>query len=57
MNKKTVKDIDVKGKVVFCRVDFNVKVNAAEYDFAFYVDVFYCFFIHALGDPPSKWFA
>ncbi|WLR41423.1 phosphoglycerate kinase [Bacillus carboniphilus] len=27
MNKKTVKDIDVKGKVVFCRVDFNVPMK------------------------------
>ncbi|MGM0876712.1 MAG: phosphoglycerate kinase [Bacillota bacterium] len=27
MNKKSVKDIDVKGKVVFCRVDFNVPMK------------------------------
>ncbi|MGG3891383.1 phosphoglycerate kinase [Metabacillus fastidiosus] len=27
MNKKSVKDIDVKGKVVFCRVDFNVPME------------------------------
>ncbi|CAM3920076.1 phosphoglycerate kinase [Mesobacillus thioparans] len=27
MNKKTVKDVDVKGKVVFCRVDFNVPMK------------------------------
>jgi phosphoglycerate kinase len=27
MNKKTVKDIDVKGKRVFCRVDFNVPMQ------------------------------
>ena len=27
MNKKTVKDIDVKGKRVFCRVDFNVPME------------------------------
>ncbi|EIT87042.1 phosphoglycerate kinase [Fictibacillus macauensis ZFHKF-1] len=27
MNKKTVRDIDVKGKVVFCRVDFNVPME------------------------------
>src|SRR5579875_3326144 len=27
MNKKTVKDIDVKGKRVFCRVDFNVPLE------------------------------
>ncbi len=24
MNKKSIKDVDVKGKRVFCRVDFNV---------------------------------
>lgn len=30
MNKKTVKDIDVKGKVVFCRVDFNVPMKDGE---------------------------
>lgn len=27
MNKKTIKDIDVKGKKVFCRVDFNVPMQ------------------------------
>ncbi|WP_078543968.1 phosphoglycerate kinase [Litchfieldia alkalitelluris] len=27
MNKKSVRDIDVKGKVVFCRVDFNVPMK------------------------------
>lgn len=27
MNKKTLKDIDVKGKKVFCRVDFNVPMQ------------------------------
>ena len=27
MNKKSAKDIDVKGKVVFCRVDFNVPMK------------------------------
>ncbi|MDR0138706.1 phosphoglycerate kinase [Metabacillus idriensis] len=27
MNKKSVKDIEVKGKVVFCRVDFNVPMK------------------------------
>lgn len=27
MNKKTVRDVDVKGKVVFCRVDFNVPMQ------------------------------
>jgi phosphoglycerate kinase len=27
MNKKTVRDIDVKGKRVFCRVDFNVPMQ------------------------------
>ncbi|WP_042462896.1 phosphoglycerate kinase [Neobacillus dielmonensis] len=27
MNKKSVKDIDVKGKCVFCRVDFNVPMQ------------------------------
>jgi phosphoglycerate kinase len=27
LNKKTVKDVDVKGKVVFCRVDFNVPMK------------------------------
>ncbi|MEC3736901.1 phosphoglycerate kinase [Bacillus safensis] len=30
MNKKSVKDIDVKGKVVFCRVDFNVPMKDGE---------------------------
>ncbi|MBN1958191.1 MAG: phosphoglycerate kinase, partial [Desulfuromonadales bacterium] len=28
MNKKSLQDIDVKGKKVFCRVDFNVPLNA-----------------------------
>ncbi|KAB7704190.1 phosphoglycerate kinase [Bacillus aerolatus] len=27
MNKKTIKDLDVKGKRVFCRVDFNVPMK------------------------------
>ena len=27
MNKKTIKDVDVKGKKVFCRVDFNVPMD------------------------------
>lgn len=27
MNKKTIKDVDVKGKKVFCRVDFNVPMQ------------------------------
>lgn len=27
MNKKSVKDIDLKGKRVFCRVDFNVPMK------------------------------
>lgn len=27
MNKKTVRDVDVKGKRVFCRVDFNVPME------------------------------
>src|SRR5699024_1991692 len=27
MNKKTLKDLDVKGKKVFCRVDFNVPMK------------------------------
>jgi phosphoglycerate kinase len=27
MNKKTIKDVDVKGKRVFCRVDFNVPMQ------------------------------
>ena len=27
MNKKTIKDIDIKGKRVFIRVDFNVPVK------------------------------
>ncbi|WP_077624848.1 phosphoglycerate kinase [Sediminibacillus massiliensis] len=30
MNKKTIKDIDVKGKKVFCRVDFNVPMSDGE---------------------------
>ena len=28
MNKKTIKDIDVKGKKVFVRVDYNVPFDA-----------------------------
>ena len=27
MNKKSVKDVDLKGKRVFCRVDFNVPMQ------------------------------
>ena len=27
-SKKTIKDVDFKGKKVFCRVDFNVPINA-----------------------------
>ncbi len=30
MNKKTLQDIDVKGKKVFCRVDFNVPMKDGE---------------------------
>ncbi|MDX8044673.1 phosphoglycerate kinase [Gracilibacillus sp. S3-1-1] len=30
MNKQTIKDIDVKGKKVFCRVDFNVPMENGE---------------------------
>ncbi|WP_026694506.1 phosphoglycerate kinase [Peribacillus kribbensis] len=30
MNKKSIKDIDVKGKRVFCRVDFNVPMQKGE---------------------------
>ena len=30
MNKKTLKDLDVKGKKVFCRVDFNVPMEDGE---------------------------
>ncbi len=30
MNKQTIKDIDVKGKTVFCRVDFNVPMKDGE---------------------------
>ncbi|MDV2684207.1 phosphoglycerate kinase [Alkalihalophilus lindianensis] len=30
MNKKTVRDIDLKGKKVFCRVDFNVPMKNGE---------------------------
>lgn len=30
MNKKTLHDIDVEGKKVFCRVDFNVPMNDGE---------------------------
>ncbi|WP_047984113.1 phosphoglycerate kinase [Ornithinibacillus californiensis] len=30
MNKKTVKDFDLKGKKVFCRVDFNVPMKNGE---------------------------
>ncbi|MGI8466858.1 MAG: phosphoglycerate kinase, partial [Pyrinomonadaceae bacterium] len=27
MNKKTIKDVDIKGKRVFIRVDFNVPIK------------------------------
>ena len=27
MEKKSIKDVDVKGKRVFCRVDFNVPIQ------------------------------
>lgn len=30
MKKKSIKDVDVKGKRVFCRVDFNVPMEAGE---------------------------
>lgn len=30
MNKKSVKDVDVRGKRVFCRVDFNVPMKEAQ---------------------------
>ncbi|HET7522058.1 MAG TPA: phosphoglycerate kinase [Bacillales bacterium] len=30
MNKMTIRDIDVKGKKVFCRVDFNVPLDGGE---------------------------
>ena len=30
MNKKSIKDIDIKGKRVFIRVDFNVPVKNGE---------------------------
>src|SRR5699024_5857660 len=30
MNKKTLKDLNIKGKKVFCRVDFNVTMNNGE---------------------------
>ena len=30
MNKKTIKDIDIKGKRVFIRVDFNVPIKNGE---------------------------
>ncbi|SFQ09600.1 phosphoglycerate kinase [Salibacterium halotolerans] len=30
MNKKSIRDIDLKGKTVFCRVDFNVPMEQAE---------------------------
>jgi phosphoglycerate kinase len=30
LNKKTVKDVDVKGKRVFCRVDFNVPMKEGQ---------------------------
>ena len=28
MNKKTIEDVDLKGKKVFCRVDYNVPFDA-----------------------------
>ncbi|WP_079527078.1 phosphoglycerate kinase [Halobacillus hunanensis] len=30
MNKKTIRDVDVRGKTVFCRVDFNVPMSGGE---------------------------
>ncbi|MBM7644974.1 phosphoglycerate kinase [Scopulibacillus daqui] len=30
MNKKTIRDVDLKGKTVFCRVDFNVPLENGE---------------------------
>ena len=30
MNKKTLQDLDVNGKKVFCRVDFNVPMDEGE---------------------------
>ncbi len=30
MNKKTIKDIDIRGKWVFIRVDFNVPVKGGK---------------------------
>jgi phosphoglycerate kinase len=30
LNKKSVKDVDLKGKKVFCRVDFNVPMQAGK---------------------------
>ncbi|MBO8173291.1 MAG: phosphoglycerate kinase [Bacillaceae bacterium] len=32
MNKQTIRDIDVKGKKVFCRVDFNVPLHDGKID-------------------------
>ncbi|MFD2922639.1 phosphoglycerate kinase [Halobacillus naozhouensis] len=30
MNKQTIRDVDVRGKTVFCRVDFNVPMSGGE---------------------------
>jgi len=30
MNKKSIRDVDLKGKRVFCRVDFNVPMKEAK---------------------------
>lgn len=30
MNKKSVKDVELKGKRVFCRVDFNVPMKEGQ---------------------------
>ncbi|UOR11734.1 phosphoglycerate kinase [Halobacillus amylolyticus] len=30
MNKKTIRDVEVRGKTVFCRVDFNVPMSGGE---------------------------
>lgn len=32
MNKQTIRDVDVKGKRVFCRVDFNVPIHEGKID-------------------------